>query len=328
MQDGKPAGCISPGDNATSWFSRYSLYLLLAVMFWGLSFIAIKYALRELDPVPMIAARFLLAGPVLYLIIRAKGLRIRTVEKRGKLVLASLVVFFHFWIMATGLKEVSASHTAWILSTAPVFITLLAWLWLKERFASVKWLGVALAIAGVVVMTANGTLENLGWINSRGDLIVLSSCVTWAVHTVITRDLTTRIDPLVATFWMTGIAGLIFVPLTLVTDGPSIWTDLDLWTWLSLIFLGVFCLAIAFWLWAEGLAKQTAARVGVYLYIEPLFAMFFAWLLLGEAITLWLILGAGMITAGVYVTERFGRERRQITSQPPSLSAETAGNIP
>ena len=284
-----------------------SLFLILPVLFWGMSYISIKMVLRELEPVEMISARFLMAAPVLYLIIRAKGLSVWPVAKKGKLAIAAFIVFLHFWIMATGMKETSASNTAWILTTAPIFIAVLAWFYLKEVFKGSQWLGLFLAAVGVVVLTANGSLDNLAWVNSRGDWIVLTSCVTWAIYTVVTRDITTKVHPLTATFWMTAAAGAVFVPYSLVASGPSVYLAMKPITWLNLTFLGVLCLAVSFWLWAEGLKRQTAAEVGVYLYIEPMFTMIFAWLLLGEPITVWLLLGALLISAGVYVSERKSR---------------------
>lgn len=292
---------------------RHTVFLTLAVLFWGLSYIAIKVVLRELEPVEMISVRFLLAAPTLYIVARLRGLSVWPVAKHGKLVLASFVVFAHFWIMATGMKETSASNTAWILTTAPIFIALLARVYLKELFSAKQWLGVLLAVAGVVVLTANGDLANLAWIQSRGDLIVLGSCVTWAIYTVLTRDITDCVDPIVATFWMTTTAGLIFVPYTLVTSGLQPFVVLQPITWASLVFLGVFCLAIAFWLWALGLSRKTAAEVGVYLYIEPLFTMMFAWLLLSEQITIWLLLGATLICLGVWAAER--KAKRPVISE-------------
>jgi drug/metabolite transporter (DMT)-like permease len=161
----------------------------------------------------------------------------------------------------------------------------------------------------VVVLTANGSLSNLAWIHSRGDVIVLGSCVTWGLYTVATRDITRRVHPLVATFWMTLVAGAVFIPYTLATSGIEVYRTMQPITTVSLVFLGVFCLAVSFWLWAEGLKRYTAAQVGAYLYIEPLFTMVAAWLLLNEQVTLWIILGALLITAGVYVSERKGRVR-------------------
>ncbi len=286
-----------------------SIYLLLPVLFWGISYIAIKVVLSELDPVEMISARFFLAAPTLYLIIRLKGLRIWPVQKRGKLLFASFMVFLHFWVMATGMLETSASNTAWILTTAPIFIAVLGWLYLREKFNRYQWAGLAVACIGVVVLTANGDMSNLSWINSRGDLIVLGSCLTWAIYTVGTRDITTAVHPLVATFWMTTVAGLVFVPWTLLVSGYEKFVHLQSNTAISLVFLGVFCLAIAFWLWSEGLARQTAAEVGVYLYVEPLITMIGAWVLLSEAITIWLVFGAILISIGVYISERYGKTK-------------------
>ena len=281
-----------------------SLFLLLPVFFWGISYIAIKVVLRELEPVEMISARFLLAAPTLLIIIKAKGLRIWPVDKKGPLFLASFLVFLHFWVMATGMKETSASNTAWILTTAPIFVAALAWFYLKEPFSKHHWTGFIVATLGVVVLTANGSFENLAWINSRGDVIVLGSCVTWGFYTVATRAITKKVHPLVATFWMTLVAGLVFVPYTLATSGVGVYLSMQPITGLSLVFLGVLCLAVSFWLWAEGLARYTAADVGAYLYIEPLFTMVAAWLLINESITVWILAGAALITFGVYISER------------------------
>jgi len=213
----------------------------------------------------------------------------------------------HFWVMATGMKETSASNTAWILTTAPIFVALLSWGYLKERFTAVQWGGLAIAIFGVLALVYNGDPANLGWIRSRGDVIVLGSCVTWAFYTVGTREITAMVHPLAATFWMVTLAGIVFVPYTLLSSGVERFVHLQTKTVISLVFLGVFCLAVAFWLWSEGLKRQNAAEVGVYLYVEPLFTMIGAWVLLGEPVTRWLVIGAVLISSGVFVSERFGK---------------------
>jgi len=246
------------------------MFLLFPVVFWGISYIAIKVVLRELEPVEMISVRFLLAAPTLYLIIRLKGLQIWPVAEFGKLVLAAFMIFLHFWVMAVGMKETTASNTAWILTTAPIFIAILSWIYLKEKFSGWQWLGLFVACSGVWFLTYNGDFANFQWTNSRGDVIVLGSCVTWAIYTVGTRDITKKVNPLVATFWMIAIAGMVFIPYTLMTSGIERFMNLQDNTYISLLFLGIFCLAIAFWLWSEGLARQTAAEVGIYLYVEPL----------------------------------------------------------
>ncbi|HVP06654.1 MAG TPA: DMT family transporter, partial [Candidatus Acidoferrum sp.] len=214
--------------------NRTSLNLLLAVLFWGFSYIAIKVVLRELEPVEMISARFVMAAIVLYAIIRFRGMRVWPVEMRGKLVIASGIVFLHFWVMATGMKDTSASNTAWILTTAPIFIAILSWIYLHERFSLAQWGGLLLACVGMLALVYNGSVANFQWIHSRGDLIVLGSCVTWAFYTVATREITTKVDPIIATFWMVTIAGIVFVPYTLITTGYHKYLSLNATTSLSL----------------------------------------------------------------------------------------------
>jgi len=287
--------------------NRHALILLISVLFWGFSFVAIKVALREVTPIEMIAVRFLLASLTLLIIIKAKKLSLRVGEMRIKLIIAAFVVFLHFWIMAVGMKETGASNAAWILAAAPIFVAFLANYYLKESLKLSQWGGLLLAFVGVFLLTYNGDLANLGWLSSRGDLLLFASCGTWALYTVGTRDITRKVHPLVATFWMVTIAGLVFVPYTLLTTGYEKFLSLSGNIYLSLVFLGVFCLAIAFWLWSEGLKRSKAAEVSIFLYIEPVIAMFAAWWLLSENITVWLIFGAVLISVGVYLSEKYAR---------------------
>jgi len=287
--------------------NRHALILLISVLFWGFSFVAIKVALREVTPIEMIAVRFLLASLTLLIIIKAKKLSLRVGEMRIKLIIAAFVVFLHFWIMAVGMKETGASNAAWILAAAPIFVAFLANYYLKESLKLSQWGGLLLAFVGVFLLTYNGDLANLGWLSSRGDLLLFASCGTWALYTVGTRDITRKVHPLVATFWMVTIAGLVFVPYILLTTGYEKFLTLSGNIYLSLVFLGVFCLAIAFWLWSEGLKRSKAAEVSIFLYIEPVIAMFAAWWLLSENITVWLIFGAVLISVGVYLSEKYAR---------------------
>lgn len=283
--------------------------LLVAVVFWGFSYVSIKVVLAHLSPVEMISARLVLASLVLAVVIRMQRKRFLVPSGWGRLWLMSGVVFMDFWVMATGMLEVSASDTAWILTTAPIFIAILSWLFLREPFSGWQWAGLLIAGAGVIALSYNGNPANLQWHSSRGELIVLGSCVTWAVYTVGTRSLTSSVDPLVATFWMSALAALVFTPLTLFTSGIKPFADLPPDTLLHLLFLGVGCLGIAFWLWSEGLKRQPAAEVGIYLYLEPLVTVAGAWWIFGQSPTIWLLFGAALICAGVFVAESLGKAK-------------------
>ncbi len=286
-----------------------SIFLLVAVLFWGFSYIAIKVTLKYLTPVEMIAARFVLGALTLFVIILFKKLSFNINHQLKYLLISAAVLFLHFWVMATGMITTTATNTAWILTTAPIFIAILSFFVLKEPFGKFQIGGVILATIGVMFLVSNGNFASLDWISSTGDWIVLGSCITWAFYTIVTRKLTKNLNPLVATFWMIAIAGIAIVPYSLLMNGAEKTITLPADGAISVIFLGVGCLAISFWSWSEGLSKRPAGEVGIYLYLEPLFTMAGAAILIKEPITFWLILGALFIVSGVYVSEKFGKSK-------------------
>lgn len=283
-----------------------SIYLLIAVLFWGFSYIAIKVSLLYLTPVELIAARFVLGGLTLFVIIKMKGLSLGFKGQFKILLLSGAILFMHFWVMATGMITTTATNTAWILTTAPIFIAILSFIVLREPFGIYQILGIILATIGVIFLVSKGDFSSLDWISSTGDWIVLGSCVTWAFYTIVTRKVTKAVNPLVATFWMIAIAGAVIVPYSLLLNGASVYAMPSNGI-IAVIFLGVGCLAGSFWSWSEGLSRKPAAEVGLYLYFEPLFTMTGAAILLKEPITIWIILGALFIVAAVYISEKFGR---------------------
>ncbi|MDZ4723422.1 MAG: DMT family transporter [candidate division Zixibacteria bacterium] len=283
-------------------------YLIASVLFWGVSYISIKIVLAELEPVEMISGRLILASLALGAVLLFRRTDPFRISNWLGILAMSAVIFLHLWVMATGMQETTASNTAWILTTAPFFVALLSWMYLKEKLNASQWIGLLVACIGVVALVYNGNPANLAWSNSRGDIIVLGSCLTWGVYTVGMRRLSQKVDPLVATFWMCLIASCVWVPHTLYHTGYQKYLDLSPNAAGHLIFLGIFCLALAFWFWSEGLKRQPAAEVGVYLYVEPLITVVAAWWLIDEGITLWLIIGAILITLGVYISERYNRK--------------------
>jgi len=277
-------------------------FLFLPVLFWGLSYIAIKVGLRYLTPMELISARLLLAAPTLYVILRVKKIPIKWRQDKLLYLLSGIVIFLHFFVMAEGMESVSATDTSWILTTAPIFIALLSWLILKEPFGLMSTVGLVVAMAGVLILMSGGDFRNLGWLKSVDDWLVFSSCLTWAVYTIFGRIITRRHNSMAATFIMVLVPTLLIAPWVMIRSGASRLAVMPLEGWIAVVFLGIFCLAMAFWLWTEGLARQKAAHVGVYLYVEPLITTIGAIVLLGEKFTLVTLIGAVAIFGGVYLS--------------------------
>jgi len=287
-----------------------NILLLLAVIFWGLSFIGTKMALEYLSPFEIIGIRLMLGLPVLYTVMKLKGVKVRLDRAEYPVIIgASLLLGIHFLIQAAGLIYTSATNTAWLIATIPVFIAVLSYFILKERMSARRIVGIIIATAGVLLLISDGRINSLGWLESTGDWIILSSCVTWSFYTILTRDITRVHNPLGLSCCILVIPTVLLVAYMFAFTPPDKIISLPADIIGVLVFLGVFCLGIAHWFWLEGLSKKGATEVGVFLYIEPVVTTAAAGPLLGERIGLFLVLGAVMITGGVYLVQRKKRPK-------------------
>jgi RarD protein len=258
-----------------------------------------------LNPFEIVAIRLLLATPVLFLIMKLKRVKMRF-EKHDAVIIitASLILGLHFLIQAFGLIYTTATNTAWLIATIPVFTAVAAVVFLKESIGRRQWVGILIATAGVLLLISKGGFGSLAWLNSVGDWLILVSCLSWTVYTVITRNITRRYNPLpLTTAFMTIPAVLLLFYLIAVTSFDKL-SGLPVSIWLWLIFLGVFNLALAHWLWLEGLAKKGAAGTGVFLYFEPVVTTVAAAAILGEKFTLIMLLATILIIVGVSRVQR------------------------
>jgi len=282
-----------------------NILLLLAVVFWGLSFIGTKMALDYLTPSEIITVRLLFGFPVLFLIMKIRRLKFNLRNSNlPVLAIASMIIIIHFVIQAFGLKYTSATNTSWLIATIPIFIALASRLFLKEKITGLKIVGIVIATIGVLLLISRGELDNIGWLESVGDWIILSSCLSWTAYTILTRDIALTNNPLSA---MTTILIIPAIGLTIFTLGTGSYDkiiDLPLNIVLILLGLGILCTALAQWFWLEGLARKGALRTGMFIYLEPIVTTLAAIPILGESLNIIGFFGAALILGGVYLVER------------------------
>ena len=292
-----------------------SLLLIAAVTFWGVSFVATKMCLDYLSPAEIIAARFALAMPVLIAVSLQKRLSFSFLRRYWTIVVAgALVLAAHLLIQVEGMKTTTATNTAWLITTIPVFIVVLSFFILKERINPRQIVGMVLAAFGVLILVSRGELGSLNFIKSYGDWMVLASCVTWAIYTILGKKIAGA-PSLAVTTVILSVAAVVLVPPVFVTTGIAKYLSLPPRIIIALLFLGFFCLGLAYWFWTEALQRKTAGQVGVYLYLEPLSTTLVAPLVLGEAVTISLIGGGLLVAIGVWLVEHKSAVRGSINDR-------------
>jgi drug/metabolite transporter (DMT)-like permease len=278
------------------------LLLLLAVIIWGSTFVASKICLSVMSPIQLVAGRFLIAAPALYLVARLRGASFTLGAHKKVLLLAVVLFSFHYLLQTWALEFTTATNSGWLITVAPLTIALLAALFLREPTPPAG--GIGLASLGIVLLVSKGDLESLATLSSVGDFMVLASTFTWAVFTIITRNPSRSLDPVVVTFVMTVPLAASALVLPLVLDRWTAWSDLGLETLLALLFLGLAGVALAQWFWQRGVAKLGAAQAGLFLYLEPLATTALAVPYLGEPFGPVTAVGGLLVVLGVFLARR------------------------
>jgi drug/metabolite transporter (DMT)-like permease len=283
---------------------------LLAIIFWGFSFIATKVVLREVHPFTLLTLRFGIGGLLLLLVQlqRNRGF-LKTFSSKdwvSIIFLAIVGISGHTLLQAYGLLYTSATNTGWIVAIMPIFITIAARLFLGERITARRMIGILVGFCGIFLVISKGvfSLSIFRFGSTFGDILALISAITWTAFTVGGKGFLSRFSPLAAITPIMIVGCLITLPFTWLKWEWDILFRLSLTGWTGILFLGVFCSGLAYLFWYSALEKNDSGVVGIYLYLEPLVTLIGAYFLLKEEIqwiTLW---GGGMILLGVYLAAR------------------------
>jgi len=276
-----------------------------AVVVWGASFIATKVALREVSPITIVWLRFgmgvIILGGAVWL--RKQFRLIALTELSYFALLGALGVTFHQWLQSNGLLTAQATTTAWIVSTTPIFMALLGWLVLKEKLGWQKLGGIALATVGMIVVVSKGSWTNIqsGNLWTVGDVLVMISAPNWAVFSILSRRGLQQYPATLMMFYVMGFGWLFTTGLFAVQNSWGEIAHLTSAGWQGVLFLGIFCSGLAYIFWYDALQKLEAARVGVFLYVEPIVAVIVAAFILNEPVLPLVLLGGGAILLGVWL---------------------------
>ena len=284
------------------------LLLLIAVVIWGWTFVATKILVAEIGPVEIFALRLAIGLPFLgaVLLVKRVPLHFGRADVRP-LVLGGAIFTLHFVVQVAGLMTTTATNTAWLITVSPLALAVLSFLFLRERIGWGGVAGIAVATAGILILVSRGRLSDLGSMQTQGDWLVLVSAHTWAIYTVVTRDLVRRRHPLAVTFSLLLIAAGFTAILFFASADLARVRSLSPLGIAALLYLAIPGLALGQWFWQEGVAALGAARSGLYLYLEPLATLALAVPALGEPFGAFVALGGGLVLTGVYLGQTSNR---------------------
>jgi drug/metabolite transporter (DMT)-like permease len=286
---------------------------LVAIVLWGLSFVATKAALREIAPVTLITTRFALGvGLLVSLLALRRQPLVPPREDWPALALMGFVgVFVHQLLQSFALTLTTAVRTGWLIGLIPIWSAILAAVFLRERLGAVKVAGLGLGFAGAALVVTRGRLEAglLALPGTRGDLLILASTLNWAIYTTLGHGTLRRLGSLRATGGAMFLGWAMLVPLFVRAGAWREYGGLSATGWVAVLFLGLGCSGLAYWLWYGALERIETAKVAAFLYLEPLVTLAAAVAMLGEPVGLATIAGGLMVLAGVALVQRTAPRR-------------------
>jgi drug/metabolite transporter (DMT)-like permease len=206
--------------------------------------------------------------------------------------------------IAFGTRLIPAAVASLIVTGNPVFTAVISRILVGEPLTRRKIAGVVIAFCGfLIVLLFGGQEAEFSVQNALGVLITMGGPLAWAFYTVLSKPLQGRYHP-VQFVGLTTIAGTLpLIPfLVLRPDLVTIAGSFGATQWLALFVSAVLALVVAYLLWYRGLSVLEPTQIAVYVYLVPVFGALGAWLLLGERITIFVLLGGVTILTGVIIT--------------------------
>ena len=277
---------------------------IVAMIFWGMSFVWSTQVYENLNPTATIFLRLVVATIFLTAILFVFRLNEKVKKEHlGLFALAAMFEpFLYFIFEGYGLKNTSPVIGAGIIAMIPLVTPIAARIFLKERLTPMNIVGFIISFVGVIVLLLNKNLEFTA--SPKGILFLFGAVVVAVGYSIALIRLTKLYKPLTIT-WMQNIIGMVyFIPLTIIIERfePSNFANVGGYI-VPLVCLGVFCSSAAYALWAFTFSKLGASRANVYSNLIPVFTAIFSYFIIHEALTPNKIIGILVVVVGLVLSQ-------------------------
>lgn len=280
-----------------------SISLLLAMLIWGSSFIALKAALIDTQPYTIIFLRMLIASLIFILFLkRFFRYKLNRQDIQYLLLLSLFEPALYFILEVNALRFTSASQAGIVTSTMPLITAILAGLILKELITKKVVVGSLLSMVGVVVLSLSAESSQSASNPLLGNLLELGAMVCAAGYTIVAKHLSSKFSALYITASQAFLGALFFLPFFLYEiekHSLNISTVSILW----ILYLGIIVTLGGYGLYNFALTKIDASRAAVFINLIPIFAVVLGYLILNEKLTILQFFAAILIVVGVALSQ-------------------------
>ena len=287
---------------------RHAYALLLGVaLLWSGNFPLAKLGLQELGPITMAATRALIAAPLLVVVSRVLEGPLPPLARRdltAVVVLAVTGFVGNSTLWYIGLRFTSPANAGILGAAAPVVVALAAAAWLRERLSPINLSGIGLTLGAVLLTIARGSPEILLTLSvNRGDLIILASQSLWVIYTLYSRANLSTFSPLQMLAGAHVVAAGLLLPLALLERPWQSFAHAS-WVGFSVVLYSALLGTPGHIGFYQAVRTVGPGRAAVFMNLIPFLVLGLSWLMLGEPIRWYHLVGAAGVIAGVYLSTR------------------------
>lgn len=284
---------------------KFYLMFVAAMLIFGSN--GVFASMLEMSGAQLVLLRTLIGGAVLLIIIlisRSRTPKEILLREKWRLLFAGVCLGANWALLFEAYNLMNVSLATLTYYTAPVLVLVFAPLVLKERQNSLAYLGMAIVIAGMLLVV--GTDFGEGGVSATGLAVGLGSAVFYAMLMLVNKQIT-GVSGLNLTFIEIVIAAAILLPYVLSTSG-GVPLPTDARGIFALIFLCTVNTGFACWLYFSSMNRLPAKAVALMGYFDPVSALIFSAVFLDERLSTVQLVGAVLVLAGALVGQ--GRARR------------------
>jgi len=280
------------------------LSLILAMLLWGYTFVAFKFALESFKPVSIVFLRLIISVIFLFGIARLTG-KLQTIRKSDYkyfVLLAFFEPFLYFLGESFGLTYVSSTMGSVIIALIPLIVPIAAYFLYHERLTILNWIGLLLSFAGVIAVVLSS--EDAMVTRIKGVLLLFLAVLSAVGYSITVKGLSHKYNGFTITAYQNALGIFMFLPLFLWLDSGIILSIRPTTvSWISLLYLAIFGSSLTFVLFTFAIREIGISRANIFSNLIPVFTAGFSYLLLNEAMPGLKIAGILIVLTGVFLSQ-------------------------
>jgi len=280
------------------------LCLAGAVLLWGTSFVAMKFALTGFTPQTVVFLRMTLASAVMsFFWSKVPRAGRQPGDARWLLLVCLLQPCLYFLLEGYAVSLTTSSQAGMISALVPLLVAAGAWAFLREKLTAQVMAGLVVSLIGVVWLSLSGKAVENAPNPALGNLLELAAMGCAAGYMLVVKHLSSRYN----SWHLTGLqafSGVLFFLPGALSSNPTTWLAAPFVAWLAVAYLGGIVTLGAFGLYNMAVVQLPSAQAAASINLVPLVAVFAGWMLLGETLPPAQIAACCVILVGVLLGQK------------------------